>query len=190
MAIISPGNTKLGWIPNISMTPIESCVNCELCKSSCYALKAYQQYPTHVKPIWDSNFKEATENRSKYFSDIRRYLLKYHKPYFRWHVAGDIIDQDYFDNMKEIAKDFTFIKFMAMTKNYKIKMFNLPKNLNILLSVWPGMELPRVKMPLAFMQDGTETRVTNAIKCSKHCTDCYACWNIREIGKNIVFDKH
>jgi len=46
---ISDKNSKLGKIPNISLTPIASCPNCSTCKSKCYALKAYRQYPASKK---------------------------------------------------------------------------------------------------------------------------------------------
>jgi hypothetical protein len=34
---ISTGNSKLGKISNVSLTPVESCGNAELCKDDCYA---------------------------------------------------------------------------------------------------------------------------------------------------------
>jgi len=49
MVKISNGNTKLGRIPNISLPPIKACGKDVPCKSDCYALKAYRQYPATRK---------------------------------------------------------------------------------------------------------------------------------------------
>ena len=57
---ISSGNSKLGNIPNISLTPIKACGNCSACSADCYALKAYRMYKG-TKASWDAFFT-ATKN--------------------------------------------------------------------------------------------------------------------------------
>ena len=69
-------------------------------------------------------------------------------------------------------------------------MKNLPNNLTIVISVWPGLRIPNSKLPKAFMQDGTENRINNAIECPGNCENCGMCWNLSKLGKNVVFNKH
>ena len=91
---ISVGNTKMGKVPSVSLPPIKACGNCGLCKNKCYAKKAYRLYPL-VKRAYDSNYELATSNHYQYFEDIKKYLKNKKPKYFRWHVAGDILNQEY-----------------------------------------------------------------------------------------------
>ena len=52
------------------------------------------------------------------------------------------------------------------------------------------MRLPKTTLPLAYMQDGTEKRVTNALECPGNCETCGMCWNLKSLNKNVVFKKH
>jgi len=194
MVKISQGNSKLNankgeHIPNVSLTPIKACTNCNQCKKDCYALKSYRAYP-NVKNAWDSNFKLVKTNRKQFFADIDIYIGKKQPRLFRWHVAGDIIDQDYFNNMKILARKHPKVKFLAFTKSYHIRFYGIPDNLSIVLSAWPGLPLPKKNLPIAYYQDGTETRVKNAIECFGRCDTCGMCWSLKKIGKNVVFHKH
>jgi len=196
MTIISKGNKKLGSIHNVSLTPIKSCGNCSSCSKDCYAKKAYRMYPA-VKNAWDSNLDLAKNDPELYFQGIIDHLnIKRGRPLniFRWHVSGDILDQNYLDNIVKIAKTFKNIKFLCFTK-----MFNLDfekaskiKNLCIVFSIFPDMELPKnlYRFPFAFMQDGTETRIKNSIECFGDCSACFMCWNLQKLKKNVYFDKH
>lgn len=189
MVKISSKNSKLGEIDNVSLTPIKSCTNCKQCSKNCYALKSYRMFP-NVKNAWDHNFKLAKTNRAAYFKGINDYIRKKQPKLFRWHVAGDILDQAYFESMKAIARFNPNTKFLAFTKNYNIKFYAIPKNLSIILSAWPGLPLPKKNLPIAFYQDGTENRVKNAIECFGKCDSCGMCWSLKMLGKNVVFHKH
>jgi len=164
-----------------------------MCKKDCYALKFYKMWPT-VKKSWDDNFEMLKSNPDKYFDMINKYLNKKKPRFFRWHVAGDIVSQDYFDCMKKLARRHPGTKFLAFTKSYHIRFSNIPSNLSIVISVWPGLPLPdkfrKNNLPLAYMQDGSETRVHNAIECHGQCDNCGMCWNLKNTGKNVVFYKH
>lgn len=189
---ISKSNMKLGKIPSVSLPPVLSCTNCSHCKLSCYALKAWRMYPS-TRKAWNENYALLQTDPEGYFNGVGEYLEKYTTPLFRWHVAGDIINKMYMDNMIQLACNYMDTKFLAFTKNYQVAVKVqdiLPDNLSIVLSAWPGLDLPITSLPIAFMQDGTETRVYNAIECSGLCESCGKCWNLREIGKNVVFKKH
>ena len=189
MLKISSGNNKVGKIPSVSLTPIKSCVNCSYCKKDCYALKSYRMYP-NVRNAWDSNFDLAKNDLNTFFNELDRYLNKKRPKIFRYHVAGDIISQEYFDNMKNIAVKYPDIKFLAFTKNFTIKYRNIPDNLSIILSIFPGMPIPKINLPKAFMQDGTEKRIKTALECHGNCEYCGLCWELKNLNKNVYFNKH
>lgn len=136
---ISEGNSKLGKIPNISMTPIKACGNCKSCASKCYALKAYRQYPA-TKAAWDHNLDAAKNDPKTYFGDIQAYLIKSRPKYFRWHVSGDILNQEYFGHMVSIAILNPKTTFLAFTKMHSLDYSARPKNLIVRFSQWPGMD--------------------------------------------------
>lgn len=195
---ISKGNSKVPFA-NVSMTPIKSCRGCaDICGKDCYALKSYRQYP-NVRTAWDSNYEQATTDIDGYFNEIKKYLKKYKKQFFRWHVAGDIISMEYFDYMLQIAYNFPDIKFLAFTKQYSIVNTVLteqggviPRNLSVVFSSWIDLPLDNPhKLPVAWFQDGNETRVPeNAIPCFGSCEYCNMCWSLKDINHDVVFEKH
>ena len=189
---ISSGNSKLGDIPNVSLIPGKDCGNCTSCVKGCYAVKSYRQYP-NVRTAWGNNSELARKDRESYMNQVRNYLSCNHPEYFRWHIAGDILDQDYLESMKSIAREFPNIKFLAFTKMHHLKFLRIPKNLSIIASLWPGLDLHKnaSKLPKAWMQDGTESRVPKtAIPCPGECEQCFMCWVLPQVGKDVVFKKH
>jgi hypothetical protein len=190
---ISKGNSKLGSIPNVSLPPIISCAKGIPCAKTCYAMKAYRMYP-NVKTCWNDNLQLAKTNKNEYFKGIFEYLRKNNVNYFRWHTSGDILDSNYFTNMVNLALLFD-TKFLVFTKNYDIvnkyldKGGIIPKNFTVVLSAWPEYELKNPhKLPVAWMQDGTEDRISsNAFECQGSCKNCKTCFGTK---KDIVFHKH
>ena len=190
---ISNGNSKLGAIPNISLIPGRDCGDVP-CKRECYALKAWKQY-RETRAAWTHNSKLAHGNPDRYFAQLSDYLTRKSPAWFRWHVAGDILDQSYLDSMKSIAMQFPGTRFLAFTKRQDLYYSDLPSNLAIVFSMWPGWgseEKARSSgLPIAWMQDSTEGRVpANAIECPGSCENCAMCWNLKRIGRDVVFDKH
>lgn len=195
MARISRGNEKLGGIPNISLTSCVSCAKDAPCKKSCYANKL--QFRPNVRKAWAANLKQARANPAEFFLDVQAYLYKKQPKFFRWHVAGDILNAEYFKNIRYIAALFPKTKFLCFTKRHDllkdIMSVCLPDNLAIIASMWPGWGDPeKVKgYSKAWMQDGTETRIpADAIECPGSCETCGACWGLSKIGKDVVFNKH
>lgn len=184
---ISEGNIKLGKIPNVSLPPVLACGNSSACASICYALQAYKQYPA-VKKAWLNNYYLATKNRVRYFYDIAEYIKHNQPKYFRWHTSGDILDQEYLDCMIEIAIQYPKTKYLCFTKMFNFNYHNVPKNLAVKFSVFPSMAIPKTKLSIAWMQDGTEKRISkSAIKCSESCANCKSCWNSK---RDVIFLKH
>lgn len=147
---ISKGNRKIGRVMNVSLPPLLSCANCSGCSKLCYDIKACLQYPGTVIDARMRNFTILQKDRDEYFRRIddaisRRRVNKF----FRWHVAGDIVDMDYFDRMVEIARRHPDFKFWTYTKNYAVVnrwvdengRDALPANLSVMFSEWRGMPM-------------------------------------------------
>ena len=122
------------------------------------------------------------EHREKAFSEIDNYIShkKAHK-FFRWHVAGDIMDIDYFDHMIKIAKKYPDWTFWTYTKNYDVvneycDMFgkeSIPKNLSVMFSRWYGLTMDnKYDFPVfECILDGME-EPKNVYKCPGNCDCC------------------
>ena len=203
---ISSGNSKLGkHIPNISLPPGYTCVKGVPCAeaSSCYAHKAWRQYP-NVRRAWTENLIHFMMQPENYFIQIQQYLWLHKPKRFRWHVAGDIPNQDYLEHMILIAKLNRLTAFLCFTKRYELSYSGLPSNLSIIASAWPGYSIVHVPwtaeainyvtggfLPIAWCQDGTETRIPHdAIACPGSCDGCDECWSLRQTGKDVWFHKH
>jgi len=189
---ISPGNSKLGSIPNTSVIPVKDCGNCSSCKDSCYALKAWKQYP-NVREAWTNNSELWHNFPFKATDSVIRWFRKRKKPvpYFRIHVAGDFIGQNHLDMWIHIAKMFPETQFKAFTKRFDLDYVYVPQNFNVGFSMWPGMPKPIKQTPsvvFAWVQDGTETRIpSNAFRCLNDCSICKHCW---ESKTDVWFNQH
>lgn len=144
---ISNGNIKIGHVLNVSNMPVLSCGNCKECKYLCYDIKACVQYPNTVIDARVRNLTILKRNRDEYFRRIEDRVSRRRKnKYFRWHVAGDIIDIDYLDRMVGIAERHPDFVFWTYTKMYGIvneycKTKTIPSNLSIMFSEWRGMPM-------------------------------------------------
>jgi hypothetical protein len=81
--------------------------------------------------------------------------------------------------------------FLAFTKRYDLEYSEIPENLTIIFSMWPGVPdtAPR-GFPRAWMQDGTEDRVPDdALESPGICHNCGMCWQLAKIGRDVVFHK-
>lgn len=193
-ATISDGNSKLGKIPNVSLVPGADCLRGVPCAkaSECYAFKLYAMYRS-ARASWKGNSLLARANPDAYFGAIDAYLERKRPRFFRWHVAGDILSQDYLAHMVDIARNHPDTKFLAFTKRHDLDYAAMPANLQVVFSMWPGLEKPAAPKGVryAWMQDGTETRVPKtAVDCPGLCEDCGMCWSLGKIRRDVVFHKH
>jgi hypothetical protein len=191
---ISKGNRKMGKdMPSVSLPPILACAKwvTKCCAKLCYAMKAFRQYKD-TKKAWTRNLKLATEHRMHYFIQVHNFLRDKKPRFFRWHVSGDMLDQSYVDWVINLAKVFPEIKFLAFTKRYEFDYHMKPDNLTIVFSAWPGRHFKNPNnYPVAWMQDGTETRIPkDAIECHSGCDTCGMCWNLATLKRDVYFHKH
>ena len=199
---ISEGNSKLGEISNISLPPIETCIENPPCAKDCYP-KVYMKRWPKIKEIYEKNLRTYKNDPELYFKCIRTYIEKEKPKYFRWHVAGDIPDLYYLNQMHILAITNIDTKFMVFTKKYKYvendisqwvsRALNSP--LRIILSAWPGLELPVLtdergrnqRYPIAFLED--DERRHNYLKCEGKCDACGKCWELKDLRKNVCLKR-
>ena len=187
-------NQKLEEIPCANLPAKVACapwVTTACAASGCYALKGNFLFDRVGFASW-KNFYLAVHHTDQFFRQIGVWI-DFHRPrFFRWHSAGDIQNQRYYDNMVVIAEANMGTKFLVFTKKYKLDYSIRPKTLAVVLSAWPGHPVYNpLDLPVAYMQDGTEDRMTEAdLECPGSCMTCAACWNLPKLKINAVFPKH
>lgn len=197
MIHISKGNSKLGAIINLSLPPVITCRKGAPCarRDACYALKLYDR-PT-VKKAWDENLELYKSNPFEFWGQVIRAAKT--ARYFRWFVAGDIPDAKFFNGMVNTAVKCRGTEFLCFTKQYEIvnkalDKMEKPRNLHIVFSEWPGLELVNPHhLPVAHVIFKGEEPKKNWKICGGECEDCICqgigCWQLRK-RQHVAFDKH
>lgn len=206
---ISAGNRKIGHVLNVSLMPVMTCPNCTECKFLCYDLKACLQYADTVIDARMRNTVLLKKDRERFFRLIIEKCARRRKnKFFRWHVAGDIIDIDYFSRMVQIAKMFPDFIFWTYTKNYSVvnqyvkengnsKEKAIPSNLSVMFSEWDGMTMVN---PYNFgifsckLKNGNKNRSVESFetmhKCPGNCDICKKANRGCLINENTYCDEH
>jgi len=130
MKVLQAGNKKLSRdILIFNLPPGKSCLNCKECYKTCYARKAYRQYP-NVKISWNYNLELAKNDPDKLFNSIVNQLKSTKKNIIRIHSSGDFFSQDYIDLWEKIIKSFPDKRFYVYTKVNKLLDFSNIRKLN------------------------------------------------------------
>jgi len=201
---ISKGNKKIGKVMNVSLPPILSCENCSACQHFCYDIKACLQYPNTVINARIRNYTILRKDRQRYFSEIESAINRRRtNKFFRWHVAGDIVDFDYFDHMVQIAIRHPDFVFWTYTKVYHIvnewiaQNGSIPENFHIMFSEWDGMPMENPhNMPIfsCKLKDGnknrTEAEFAQMHRCPGNCDICKASGHGCVVGESSYADEH
>lgn len=199
-AVISPGNMKIGRIWNISLPMGQTCPSGVPCLKTCYAIKAWKQYP-NVRDAWKGNYAFFSSDAPGYFDDIIRQLeRKRDVKVFRWHVGGDIPSMSYLEGMVHVARKLPCVRFFAYTKAYDLlegvlnSGASLPANLTLIASAWPGWPMPdRVAkaFPVAYVRGAGDITIPEVAKtCPGQCDLCTNHCALMKPGDSVVFDKH
>jgi hypothetical protein len=79
---------------------------------------------------------------------------------------------------------------LVYTKQHGFDFSGVPENLTVVFSMWPGIEVPEIEVPLAWVADEREDRVPDgAFQCIDACPVCgFWCWYMR-CGESVVFKK-
>jgi hypothetical protein len=146
---------------------------------------------------WSRNTMMWQYRPAQYWDEIRDWLDRNRPKMFRWHVGGDVPDADYLEWMISLAEDLGGTQFLMFTKRYELFPRELPKNLTVVLSAWPGVELPEYAgiracgryWPVAWVQDGVEERIPEtAVFCPHGCDGCGMCWELSEREMDVVLE--
>jgi hypothetical protein len=192
MISISNGNKKLSgnkfYIFNL---PAEKTCpgSTEFCRNKCYAKKAEKIYPS-VLPCRMNNLNESKEK--DFSSKVINFLNKNKKrEFFRIHEAGDFYDQNYLNKWIEITNNFPEIKFLAFTKSFNLDFSNVPKNLQLVMSIMPDTtkEAPK-KFPTAYAGNCKGMNKEKTLECPGSCTNCGMCWDLSKTKLNVHFNIH
>ena len=200
---ISAGNMKLGAIMNISLPPVITCHNCSSCKHYCYAVRSYNRLPD-TAAAWNENYLLFITDPDRYFNEISAAVKT--QRFFRWHVSGDIVNQEYFLGMIRVASENPKTEFLAFTKAYQIVNAAIdagaviPGNLHLLFSAAPGIDMPNPhKIPechINFADPALNTYCGGAeyvYYCTGNCTECAVngcgCFFLKP-GDVTIIDQH
>ena len=191
---ISSGDLKMGVVPSFSLPSGQTCslTARKTCNTVCLAMARERVQPGLAQEL-KRNFTMATLNRKLLERRLMEYFGREFAPkLFRIHLSGDFFNKGYFEMWMRIVTANPRTKFLAFTKQCKVVgayLDSLPSNFIIVWSAWPGVPVPRIfkDRPIAWLQDGTETRVPkDAVRCSGMCDECGHCWTLE--GKDVVFN--
>lgn len=201
---ISEGNDKIGRTWNVSTLAMHTCGNCSHCLPYCYDIKACVKNADGVLDARVRNTVILWRDRDRFFDEIDFFLCTRRKhKFFRWHVAGEIIDLDYFFRMVEICRNYSNWTFWTYTKRYDIVneycsiygRDSIPSNFSVMFSQWDGL---RMDNPYNFpifavrLKDGNKTPLPweTMYKCPGNCDICKAAHRGCIAGENTYNDEH
>lgn len=114
---ISSGNSKLGKIPSVSLPAGETCrSDCE-CSKKCYAKKLERLRKT-VREAYQHNYDLLKNKPDVYWREVEASIMM--SRFFRFHVSGDIPDEDYLIHMLETAQRNPHCEILCFTKKFEI----------------------------------------------------------------------
>lgn len=200
---ISPGNSKLGSIPSISLPAGTTCRDdCE-CRAKCYANRL-ERIRKSVRDAYHHNYQILKCTPDTYWREVEASIMM--SRFFRFHVSGDIPDKNYLIHLIDIAERNSHCEILCFTKKFSIvndvvaEMISggesLPENLHLIFSGWKNLKMEN---PFLFpeahvkFKDGTTTAREDAVECGGNCTECAltegGCWTLKS-GEQVVFDEH
>lgn len=140
---ISQGNSKMGMIRSISLPAVMTCIQCD-CNKICYARKIERIRP-NVAKSYRENLEVLNADPELYWRIVDGAMKL--SNYFRFHVSGDIPDDNYFANMIKLSEENQHCQVLCFTKKYDIVNKYLesggliPNNLKIIFSAWVGLKM-------------------------------------------------
>lgn len=195
---ISPGNSKLGAIPSVSLPSVLTCRVCA-CQKKCYARKL-ERMRKSVAAAYAHNLSILQNDPDVYWREVEAAIMM--SRFFRFHVSGDIPDMDYLIHMVDVSARNQHCQILCFTKKYELvnehieRHGPLPNNLHMIFSGWVGLEMVNpFSLPEAHVRyrDGSTTAAPGAMDCGGNCTECAVtdggCWSLKT-GEQVVFKEH
>ena len=193
---ISKGNSKMGFIPSVSLPPIVTCAKGCTCAKKCYAAKLCRIY-ANTRKAYARNLDILKNDMDNYFIQVKAAAMV--TKYFRFHVSGDIPDMNYLDRMVKLAQELPGTTFLAFTKQYNfinnfLQYAAIPDNLKIIFSEWPGMPMNNPhNLPVAHVIFKGSEPADDWKICGGNCSECacrgVGCWELKK-GEHIAFYEH
>lgn len=209
MVCISDKNTKMGHIPSVSLSRSCSCDHNAPCyQKGCYYEKL-EKFRTNTAKALERNSRILRENPENFWKQVSARISISRS--WRWSVAGDIPNEDYFIKMIQQAEENPECKFFGFTKKYNIvnnylrkagaKEYGdvIPENFHLLFSPWEGFEMSNpYNFPVAKVVgkkefDNMEQPPEGNYKCHGFCEHCMTndegCFAVKA-GEAILLKKH
>lgn len=193
---ISKGNSKMGFIPSVSLPPVVTCAAGCTCAKKCYAAKLCRIY-ANTRKAYNRNLEILRNDMDNYFLQVKAAAMV--TKYFRFHVSGDIYDMNYLDRMVKLAQELPGTTFLAFTKQYNfinnfLQYAEIPSNLKIIFSEWPGMPMDNPhNLPIAHVIFKGQEPAESWKICGGNCSECacrgVGCWELKN-GEHIAFYEH
>ena len=194
---ISPGNTKLGAIPSVSLPACITCNPAAPCFKKCYAMRITRRYK-QSRDAYNRNLEILNSDSNSYWIQVKAAAMV--TRFFRYHVSGDIPNIEYFNNMVQLSRELPNTEFLAFTKQYNIvnEYLNtgetIPKNLKVLFSNWGTWKCENpYNLPTCEIIFKNENPCENWKICGGNCTECacrgIGCWELKQ-GETIAIYEH
>lgn len=180
---VSEGNSKIGRTMNVSLAPVITCGNCKECKYFCYDVKACCQYD-NVRKARAKNTAIFQFSRDEFFRQVwEKMSHKRTNKYLRFHVPGEIVDNDHLEWFIKTARRFPDFRIWTYTKMYHIvneyvrthggDRSCIPENLVIMFSEWKGLPIVNpYGFPVFRCISEDETVPEGLHKCPGNCNAC------------------
>lgn len=114
---------------------------------------------------------------------------------FRLFVGGDFPDVQFFMTICDVFASYPDTQVLVFTKKYNLPFEYLPPNINLVLSMWPGLDIPEKyygELPFAWLEDDVRRPQGEPyILCPGGCDDCgHRCWHSINSDLPVVFRRH
>jgi len=186
---VSPGNTKLGGIPSISLDPGLTCNVKWPCYDTCYARKLAAFRP-NVKACWLNNTNILLKKPKEFERQAKMWLMLHHPPKFRWTVGGEWFKEAHKTMLFRLAKVVPRTKFFMYTRRDEWDWSKAPSNLFVKFSYWieDGDRIPKQKPWAVISKEKPPFRVHNCTDGNGDCSVCNFCTTRRQTP--VWFPKH
>ena len=188
----------MGAIQSVPLPSVTTCRPCT-CMEKCYA-RRIERIRKSVRNAYQNNYHILLTEPDVYWREVEAAIML--SRYFRFHVSGDIPNEDYLLHMIQLARQNGHCQILCFTKRYEfVNAYldgggTLPDNLHIVFSAWVGLPMTNpFSLPEAHVRyrDGSTTAAETAQECGGNCTECAVtdggCWVLKN-GEQVVFDEH
>ncbi len=193
--------------PSFSTLPVICCpAICRgTCDKDCYAeamIRRHGVRPDNTQLVsWARNLVAWRHDPDAVFAAIMQ--AQQASPFFRYHVSGDILGEDYLRRMADAAEQVPSCRSLAFTKCYGLvdawidEHGPLPENLVIRPSEGWGIQYDNPHHLPTSICYGTEDEIPagkGVYHCTGFCPACQAaetgCWYPNEDTRTVAFAKH